>query len=109
MMRINLVLLLALVLSGLYLVGVQYESRRVFTELDRARTEARRLEAENERLQVQKRAAATPVRVERLAKDKLQMRQTTPGITTYVSYPGLAGKDAAPAKAAEKPTPEVKP
>lgn len=94
MMRINLVLLLALVLSGLYLVGVQYESRRVFTDLDRARNEARRLEAENERLQVQKRAAATPVRVERLAKDKLQMHQTNPGITTYVSYSGSAEKNA---------------
>jgi cell division protein FtsL len=94
MMRINLVLLLALVLSGLYLVGVQYESRRAFTDLDRARNESRRLEAENERLQVQKRAAATPVRVERLAKDKLQMHQTNPGITTYVAYSGSAGKNA---------------
>lgn len=94
MMRINLVLALALVLSGLYLVGVQYESRRVFTDLDRARSEARRLESENERLQVQKRAAATPVRVERLAKDKLQMHQANPAITTYVSYGGSAEKNA---------------
>jgi cell division protein FtsL len=92
MIRINLVLLLALVLSALYLVGVQYESRRVFTDLDRARNEARRLESENERLQVQKRAAATPVRVERLAKDKLQMHQANPAITTYVSYAGAADK-----------------
>jgi cell division protein FtsL len=100
MMRINLVLLLALVLSGLYLVGVQYESRRVFTDLDRARSEARRLEAESERLQVQKRAAATPVRVERLAKDKLQMHQASPGITTYVTYTGSAEKNAIPAAGA---------
>lgn len=99
MMRINLVLLLALVLSGLYLVGVQYDSRRVFTDLDRARNEARRLESDNERLQVQKRAAATPVRVERLAKDKLQMHQTNPGITTYVSYSGMVERNASqPAK-----------
>lgn len=95
MMRINLVLLLALVLSGLYLVGVQYESRRVFTDLDRARSEARRLEADNERLQVQKRAAATPVRVEQLAKDKLQMHQANPGITTYVAYSGAAARGSA--------------
>lgn len=99
MMRINLVLLLALVLSGLYLVNVQYESRRVFIELDRARAEARRLESDNERLQVQKRATATPVRVERLAKEKLQMRQASPGITTYVAYPGLASKEAGAEKA----------
>jgi len=99
MMRINLVLLLALVLSGLYLVGVQYESRRVFTDLDRARTEARRLEAEGERLEVQKRAAATPVRVERLAKDKLQMHPANPGITTYVAQGSVVRKNAAPASA----------
>ena len=86
MIRLNLVLLLAVVASALYLVGMQYESRRVFVELERARAEARRLETEFERLQVEKRAQATPARVERLAKDQLQMRQATPGITTYVTY-----------------------
>ncbi|OGB31898.1 MAG: cell division protein FtsL [Burkholderiales bacterium RIFCSPLOWO2_12_FULL_61_40] len=89
MMRLNLVLLLAVVASALYLVGVQYDSRRLFTELDKARSEARRLETEYERLQVEKRAQATPARVERLAKDKLLMRQATPGITTYVGYTAL--------------------
>ena len=44
------------------------------------------LEAENERLQVEKRAQATPLRVEKLAKDKLQMRTVTPAITQYVSH-----------------------
>ena len=88
MIRLNLVLLLAVVASALYLVGMQYESRRVFVELERARAEARRLETEFERLQVEKRAQATPARVERLAKDQLQMRQATPGITTYVTYAG---------------------
>ena len=86
MIRLNLVLLLAVIASALYLVGVQYDSRRLFTELDKARNETRRLDAENERLQVQKRAQATPARVERLAKEKLQMRQVTPGVTTYVTY-----------------------
>ena len=32
MIRLNLVLLLAVVASALYLVGMQYESRRVFVE-----------------------------------------------------------------------------
>lgn len=86
MMRLNLVLLLAVVASALYLVAVQYDSRRLFTELDKARNESRRLDGESERLQVQKRAQATPARVERLAKEKLQMRQVTPGVTTYVTY-----------------------
>ncbi len=86
MIRLNLVLLLAVLVSAVYLVNVQYESRRVFTELDRVRTEAKRLATEFERLQVEKRAQATPARVEKLAREKLQMRQASPAITTYVTY-----------------------
>ena len=86
MTRVNLVLLLAVVASAIYLVNIQYESRRLFTELDRARAEKLRLSAEFERLQVEKRAQATPARVEQIAREKLQMRQATPAITTYVNY-----------------------
>lgn len=86
MMRLNLVLLLAVLLSALYLVGLQYDSRRLFTELDKLNAEAIRLETEYERLQVEKRAQATPARVERLAREKLHMQVASPGITTYVSY-----------------------
>ena len=59
MMRLNLVLLLAVMVSAVYLVSVQYDSRRLFTELDKAKTEAHRLDLENERLQVEKRAQTT--------------------------------------------------
>jgi len=66
--------------------GIQYESRRVFTELDKARADSRRLETEFGRLQVAKREQATSARVEQLAREKLQMRQVTPAITSYVTY-----------------------
>jgi len=95
MSRLNFLLVLAVLGSALYLVGVQYDSRRLFSELDRARAQARRLAAENERLQVDKRAQATPLRVEKLAKEQLQMRTTTPAITHYMSYAGDAGKGSA--------------
>lgn len=85
MTRLNLVLLLAVLASALYLVRTQYESRRLYVELEKATTKNRAFEAENERLQVEKRAQATPLRVEKLAKDKLQMRTVTPAITQYVS------------------------
>ena len=95
MMRLNLVMLLAVLVSAMYLVSVQYDSRRLFTELDKAKTEAHRLELENERLQVEKRAQTTPARIERLAREKLLMRQAKPGITTYVTYSEpVAGIDA---------------
>jgi cell division protein FtsL len=90
MTRLNLVLLLAVLASALYLVNVQYESRRLFSALDQAHSEARRLEVDNERLQVEKRAQATPSRVERLAIAKLQMRTVTPAITHYVTYGNVA-------------------
>lgn len=94
MIRVNLVLLLAVVISALYLVGVQYESRRLFTELDKARADSRRLDTEFGRLQVAKREQATSARVQQLARDKLQMRQVTPAITSYVTYTAPASKAA---------------
>lgn len=84
MTRINLMLLLAVLASALYLVNVQYQSRRLFSALDQAHSQARRLEADSERLQVEKRAQATPSRVQSLATAKLQMRTATPAITHYV-------------------------
>ncbi len=86
MARLNLVLLLAVLASALYLVRTQYESRRLYVELEKAAAESRKIEADNERLQVEKRAQATPLKVEKLAKDRLQMRTVTPAITQYVTY-----------------------
>ncbi len=86
MIRVNLVLLLAVLVSALHLVGVQYESRRLFSDLDKAHSEARRLATENERLQVENREQSTSLRVEALAKTKLHMRTATPAITHYVSF-----------------------
>ena len=85
MSRLNLVLLLAVIASAFFLVQTQYESRRLYVELEKAGAQYAKLETENERLQVEKRGQATPLRVEKLAKDKLQMRTVTPAITQYVS------------------------
>jgi cell division protein FtsL len=90
MIRLNLMLLLAVLVSAVYLVSVQYDSRRLFAELDKARSESKRLATEFDRLQVEKRAQATPSRVERIAREKLEMRQATPAITMYVNYSGAA-------------------
>ena len=85
MIRLNLVLLVALILSAFYLVHTQYDSRRLYTALDRSQAQTRKLESEHEQLQVQKRAQATPARVQLLAARQLQMRPVTPGITQYVT------------------------
>jgi cell division protein FtsL len=85
MTRLNLVLALGVLATGLYLVNVQFESRRLFTALDRAKAESRRLEIDHATLQVERRTQATPLRVERLAKEQLQMRVLTPALTVYPS------------------------
>ncbi len=90
MLRLNLVLLLAVLVSALYLVHTQYESRRLYVELEKATAQSRKIETDSERLQVEKRAQATPLRVEKLARDRLQMRTATPAITQYVTYQDAA-------------------
>ena len=96
MTRLSIVLLLAVMASALYLVHVQYESRQLFTEMERATAEAHRLDVERDRLQVEKRGQATPLRVEKLARDQLQMRNTTPAITLYVPYAANAAAKVSP-------------
>jgi cell division protein FtsL len=90
MIRLNLVLLLAVLVSAFYLVHTQYESRRLYTELDRAQALARRLNAEHEQLQVQKRAEAASARIQQLAIRQLQMRPVNPAITQYVLLSSVA-------------------
>jgi cell division protein FtsL len=85
MTRTNLILVAAVVGTAFYLVHTQYESRRLYSEVDRAQAQSRRLAAEHEQLQVLKRAQATPARVQQLASRRLEMRAVTPGITQYVT------------------------
>ena len=100
MTRLNLLLALAVVLSAFYLVHIQYESRSLYTQIDNARSQVRRLEAEHEQLQVQKRAQATSARVQGLATQQLQMRPANPAITVYATWEGAtdAATPATPAR-----------
>ena len=102
MMRLSMVMLAAVVASAMVLVHSQYETRRLFVEHERALKEAARLDMELERLTVERRAQATPLRVEQIARQQLQMRNPSPGITQYVAAPG-AGLAAAGAAQGAKP------
>ncbi len=86
MTRVNLLLLVAVLLTSLYVVHTQYESRRIFVELEKAISQGRKLDIDNETLQAERRSQATPLRVDRLARDKLQMLPATAAITQYVPY-----------------------
>ena len=87
MSRVSIILLVAVLLSALYLVRTQYESRALTTVLDHATSEARRLEIENDRLDVERRAQATPKRVEKLAREQLHKGTIPPAIRHYDMLP----------------------
>lgn len=96
MTRVNALLLVAVMCSALYLVRTQYESRRLYSELDRAKAQAQRLENEYDRLDIERGALATPLRVEKLAQEQLNMRTISPAITQYAA-PGNAPLESAAA------------
>jgi cell division protein FtsL len=85
MTRINFLLFIAVVVTMLYVVKTQYESRQLFVAIEKATVEVRKLELERASLQVDGRAQATPLIIEKLAKEKLQMRSATPAVTQYTS------------------------
>lgn len=95
---LNLALALALLASGLVLVRSAYETRRLFNALERAQVEARQLEIEHQRLEAERLAQATPLRVERVAREKLQMRTADPAVTHWLHDPERAAplKEARP-------------
>jgi cell division protein FtsL len=66
-------------------VQIAYESRRLFTALDRARQQETQLDTEFKRLDAERQAQATNLRVEAVARDKLKMRTATPAVTLYVA------------------------
>jgi len=89
MAKLNMVLLAALLASCLFLVKTSYESRRLFSALDRAQGEQRQLDAEFKRLDAEAQAQATHLRVERVARERLGMRTASPAVTEYVGDPAV--------------------
>ena len=100
MMRLNLLLVLSVVFSAMWLVHTEYQTRSLFMQIEAARKEKARLEVEHERLQLERRSQATPLRVEQIARVQLQMRMTNPAITQYVPLPGSPAAVSAASAAA---------
>ena len=90
MSRLNLLLLLVLIISSLFLIRSAYDARRLFADIHKAEVEAMRLDGEYKRLEAERQAQATSLRVERTAREKLQMGTVTPAVTMYVVDPAAA-------------------
>lgn len=102
MTRVSMLLLVATVVSALWLVHSHYESRRMFMDLESARKEAKRIAVDHDRMEVERRAQATPLRVEQIARQQLNMRTASPAITQYVNaQDGATGAASLPAAGAQ--------
>lgn len=109
MTRLNILLLLAVVASALYLVQVSYETRRQFITLERERNQSQRLEQDADKLRVLLRTQATHLRVEQMAREKLQMVVASPAVTQYHAADGTLLAPAVPAASAVVPTKKARP
>ncbi len=99
MSRLNAFLAIMLLLSSFWLIRSSNEARHLFVDLEKSQAHSHELQIEYERLQVEKRAQATPLRVEKLAREKLRMFSNTPSVTHYVtgaSAPAGAVSEGAP-------------
>jgi cell division protein FtsL len=83
--KFNLLLLMAVLGSCMFLVKTSYESRRLFNALDRAKNAEHQLDTDFKRLDAERQAQATNLRVDKVARDKLQMRSASPAVTQYVT------------------------
>lgn len=87
MRTLPVLLLVAVVGSGLYLVQVSYEARQLFDRLEKAKARQTQLDADAARLEAERQAAATTLRVESTAREKLGMKQARPDTTLYLTVP----------------------
>lgn len=82
--QITFFVFFAMLLSALYLVRVQYDSRLLTEQLHRAQNEGKALKIEQEQLLVAKRSLETPQRIEVQARKHLGMSASTPASTYYL-------------------------
>lgn len=74
MARLSLILLAIAVACALSAVSANHRARKLFVELDREQTRMHQLEVEWGQLQLEQSTWANPVRIEKIAREKLQMK-----------------------------------
>jgi len=79
LVRLNLLLLAIVVACALSVVSANHRARKLFTELEAAQKRMRELEIEWGQLQLEQSTVAAHVRVEKLARERLGMKQPVPG------------------------------
>ena len=88
MLRVTLLLLAVLVACALGLVTSQHKARKLFAELETEQERSRALEIEYGQLQLEASTWSTHSRIERIASQRLRMRQPDPGKVQLVQPAG---------------------
>ncbi|MNQ42672.1 cell division protein FtsL [Achromobacter deleyi] len=83
--RVNLIVAALLMLSAISLVTSRYQSRQLFVELGRDQAQARDLETNWRRLQLDRAELARNARVDAIARDGLKMISIIPERTLYMN------------------------
>ncbi len=83
--RLNLLLGILLVISALSLINSQYQARRLFIEIERAKTLSQQYEVEWTQLKLDQSTFGKHARIEAVASKELGMAHVTPDRTQYLS------------------------
>jgi cell division protein FtsL len=94
MSLLNALLLVLLMGSSMLLVHTSHEARQLFSAVDRAQREQKQLDAEYRRLDAERQTQATHQKVERVARQRLQMQP--PALTVYVDAPAGSARRQGP-------------
>ena len=87
-MRLTTFVLYCVVMAcGFWTIQTQYDSRKLFIEIEKKRTHLQQIQQDNANLEVEKLTKATSFRTELIAKETLKMSTATPSITQYVPHP----------------------
>ncbi|HEY5798583.1 MAG TPA: cell division protein FtsL [Burkholderiaceae bacterium] len=86
--RISLLLTVLLVSCALALVNTQYQSRRLFIELERAQAQSRELDIQWAQLQLDQSTLGKNARIEASARNELKMVPLSPSRTQYMALEG---------------------
>ncbi|TFW18438.1 cell division protein FtsL [Massilia arenosa] len=83
--KINAILCLLLVACALSLVNAQYKARHLFIELERSKSETKKLDVEWAQLQLDQSTLGKNARIEEIARTQLNMVPLTPQRTQYLT------------------------
>jgi len=96
MVRLSLALAVLLMVSAFFLVTARFQSRLLYTQLDRLEDQARQLDTDWRRLQLERAELARHARIDHVARHELDMISGSPDRTIYIRIPTDGGTAQSP-------------